>query len=391
MKTVGAAILPLLVLVVGVEMSVNFFGALVPQVQRDFAVSAGTVATALAVYHGIRLVINVPAGRLIARSSPVRMVAAGGAVLAAGAAVVAAAPVFAVVLAGRVLMGIGSAVFFITTQFWISKASTPDTKAQLFSYNQLAALTGTALGPAVGGGIAGWFSWRYSLALAAIVGLITMLGAQRLADPTGGVRAPVAAPAGEPADPMRLSAVLGPGMIMMALFFFHGGLLSTLLPLLAARELGLGPAAIGGILMLGTLWRFGAALVGGRLARWVGTRRVVLASLASMAVSVLGFHLVSSPVGLVVVVSLMSWANVGGSLVTALVTDLVPEAHWGTALGVNRTLADVGAMIAPLLVGLAIDRSGFPAAITLVAAFLFIAAIAATILTSPRRLHAQIS
>jgi DHA1 family multidrug resistance protein-like MFS transporter len=385
----AAAVLPLLVLLVGIEMSVNFFGALVPQIQQEFAVSAGTVATALAAYHGIRLVINVPAGRLIARSSLVRMVAAGGAILAVGAAVVALAPIFALVLAGRVLMGIGSAVFFITTQFWISKASTPDTKVQLFSYNQLAALTGAALGPAIGGGVAGWFSWRSSLLLTAVIGLVTMIGARNLKDPTATEPAPLPVPPDEPSDPMRLSVVLGPGMIMMALFFLHGGMLSTLFPLLAARQFGLGPAAIGAILMLGTVWRVGAAVAGGRLAMWLGTRRVVLISVALMAVTMLGFHLVSSPVGLVIAISAISWVNVGGSLVTALVTDLVPEAHWGTALGLNRTLADAGAMIAPLLVGLAIDRSGFPAAITLVAGFLMAAAIAATILTTPRRLRAQ--
>jgi predicted MFS family arabinose efflux permease len=183
--------------------------------------------------------------------------------------------------------------------------------------------------------------------------------------------------------------VLGPGVIMMALHFLSTGVLSTLFPLFAAQRLGLGPAAIGGILMLGVVWRFGAALAGGRLAQWWGTRRVVIISLALMAVCILGFHLVQGPVGLIVVVSLMSWANVGGSLVVAFLTDLVPEAHWGTALGLNRTLADVGAMIAPLLVGFSIDRYGFGTAINVVVGFLLLAAAVAAVLTTPRRLHAH--
>jgi predicted MFS family arabinose efflux permease len=386
--TGAAAIAPLLMVLVTIETGVTFFGTLVPQIQQEFGVSAGTVALALSAYHAVRLVINVPAGRLIARSSLPRMLAAGGVVLAVGSAVVALAPAFPAVLAGRVLMGAGSAVFFITTQFWISKVATPQTKARLFSYNQLAALTGSALGPAVGGAVAGLLSWRYALAITATAGTLAFLGAGRLPDPSS-LRSESAAPTPPHApDRLEVGLVLGPGMIMMALFFFHGGVLSTLLPLLAARRFGLGPAGIGGVLMLGTVWRFGAALVGGWLATWFGTRRVVTVSLALMALTILGLHVAESALGLVVVVSVMSWVNVGGSLVTALVTDLVPEAHWGTALGLNRTLADVGAMTAPLLVGFAIDRWDFSAAISAVAAFLFAVAVAAAILISPRRLHA---
>jgi DHA1 family multidrug resistance protein-like MFS transporter len=384
----AAAVMPLLIILVGFEMGVTLFGPLLPQVQQEFHISAGTVALALSAYHGVRLLINVPAGRLIARSSLTMMLAAGGVLLAVGAVIVGLAPTFPAVLFGRVFMGIGSAVFFITTQFWISKVARPDNKALLFSYNQLAALTGSALGPAVGGGVASWLSWRYSLILSVLAGLTALVAGRRLEDPTVG-RAESPDQVGvEAAGPLRMNAVVGPGLIMMALFFFYGGMQATFIPLFAARKIQLGPAAIGGVLMLGTLWRFGAAVVGGRLATWFGTRRVVVGGLIVLAAAVLSFHLVNSPFGLIVAVTLVSWANLGGSLVVALITDLVPEPHWGTALGLNRTMADIGAMTAPILVGLVIDRSGFSGAITLVAGVLFGVALAAAALTTPSRLHA---
>jgi predicted MFS family arabinose efflux permease len=177
-------------------------------------------------------------------------------------------------------------------------------------------------------------------------------------------------------------------MIMLASFFVHGGVLSMLIPLFAARVIHLGPAAIGGVLMLGTVWRFGAALVGARLAAWFGIRPVVLISLSMVAVTILGFHLVDSPLGLIAVVSLMSWAHVGGMLVVAMVTDLVPEPHWGTALGLNRTMGDIGAVIAPMLIGFVLDRQGFGAAFTMVTGVLLSAAVVAAWLTTPRRLYA---
>lgn len=117
--------MPLLVILVGFEMGVSLFGPVLPQVQQEFRISAGTVALALSVYHGIRLVVNVPIGRLVARSRLPAVLATGGALLAAGAVVVATAPVFPAVLVGRMMMGVGSAMFFITNQFWISKAASP--------------------------------------------------------------------------------------------------------------------------------------------------------------------------------------------------------------------------------------------------------------------------
>ncbi|MGQ0571608.1 MAG: MFS transporter [Armatimonadota bacterium] len=380
--------MPLLVLLMGLEMGVSFFGPLLPQVQQEFRISAGTVALALSVYHGIRLLFNVPIGRLVARSSLPVMLAGGGALFAAGAVIVALAASFSVLLAGRALMGIGSATFFITSQFWISKVATRETKAQLFSYNQIANLTGSAVGPALGGAVAGLFSWRYSLLLAALAGIVALVGGRRLADPTAGRAGDVPQVAEKTAIRLPLTAVLGPGMIMLALFFFHGGMLATLIPLFAAREVHLGPAAIGGIMLLGTLWRFGAAVAGGRLAAHFGIRRVVLTGLVVLAASVLGFLPVDSPLGLIVAVSITSWANVGGSLVVALVTDVVHEAHWGVALGINRTIADVGALIAPLLVGFMIDHHGFTAAILVVAGVLFAVAVAASMLIPSRSLDA---
>lgn len=380
--------LPLLAILVAFEIGVALFGPLLPQVQQEFQISAGTVALALSVYHGIRLLINVPAGRLIARSPLTAMLAVGGVVLAVGAVVVGLAPAFPVVLLGRGLMGIGSAIFFITTQFWISKVARPDNKAMLFSYNQLAALTGSALGPAVGGAVAGWLSWRYSLILSVMAGLTALIAGRRLHDPARRGTEFHDQTGTTVAGRLQVGVVLGPGLIMMALFFFYGGVQATFIPLFAAREIHLGPAAIGGVLMLGTLWRFGAALAGGRLAAWFGTRRVVIIGLAVLAAATLSFHLVDSPVGLIVAVTLVSWANLGGSLVVALVTDLVPEPHWGTALGLNRTMADVGAMVAPMLVGYVIDHSGFAAAATAVAGMLFAVALVAAALTTPGRLRA---
>jgi len=378
---------PLLFLLAGLEMGVSFFGPLLPQVQRDFNLSAGTVALALAIYNGIRLAFNIPMSRFIARSPLPASLAAGGAILAGGSLTLALAPSFPFVLLGRAIMGLGSALFFLTIQFWLARLATAENKAQLFSYHQLAGITGSAIGPAVAGLVAGWLSWRYSAAFPILAGIVTLLVGRRLPYPGPGT-VPIS-PQTERGTGERapLREVLGPGVAMLALLIFSNGLMNTLVPLFAARDLQMGPAAIGGILMLGTVQRFGAAFAGARLVRIFGTRNTVIGGLSVLGISALSFVPVTSAVGLIVAISIVSWANLGGSFVIALVTDRLPERHWGTALGMNRSMGDVGAMIAPILAGVLIDHFSFRLAFVVMAVLIVAGSGVAFVLTPARPQH----
>jgi len=386
----AAGVIPLLAILAGLEIGLSFFAPLLPQMQQEFGISAGVVALALALYNGIRLAFNMPMSRFIARSALATMLAAGGGILAIGAIVVGVAPSFSIVLLGRGIMGLGSALFILTVHFWLARLATPENKAQLFSYHQLVGLTGSTLGPAFGGLVAGWLSWRYAFGLAVVPGLIAAVAGSRLPYPA----AAAAAATGEAAPPAASGMatmgraptreILGAGMIMASFMFFHGGIVMILIPLFSAREIGLGPEGIGAILMLGTLQRFGAALIGGRLVGRFGTRRVVMPGLVVLALSILSFLTVKSVSGLVLAVSLVSWANLGGSFVIAMLTDRVPEAHWGTALGANRTMGDVGAMIAPILLGFISDHWGFETAFVTASGVMLASAVLATVLMTSR-------
>jgi len=372
---------PLLLLLAGLELGVSFFGPLLPQVQREFNLTAGTVALALAIYNGIRLIFNVPMSRFIAHSPLPALLAAGGTVFAGGAVVVAVAPSFAFILLGRAIMGIGSALFFLTIQFWLARIATAENKAQLFSLHQLAGIFGGAVGPAVAGLVAGWLSWRYAAAFPVLAGILTLAIGRRLPYPTA--RLPEPSPPGSSAgDRAPLRDVLGPGIAMLGVLIFNNGLMNTMVPLFAARDLHMGPAAIGGILMLGTVQRFGAAFAGARFVGTLGSRNTVIGSLAILGIAAFLFVPVRSAVGLIVAISVASWANLGGSFVIALVTDRLAERHWGTALGLNRSIGDVGAMVSPILAGVLIDTFSFGVGFAVMAGLIVLAAGVAFWLTT---------
>jgi nitrate/nitrite transporter NarK len=99
---------------------------------------------------------------------------------------------------------------------------------------------------------------------------------------------------------------------------------------------------------------------------------------------VLAFVPVESPLGLLAAISLISWANLGGSFVIAMITDRAPESQWGTMLGMNRTFGDVGGMIAPLLAGFMIDHFGFGTAfMTMSGSILAAAAVGYALTATP--------
>jgi predicted MFS family arabinose efflux permease len=291
------------------------------------------------------------------------------------------APSFPVLLVARMIMGVGAAMFILTTHFWIARLATPENRARLFSYHQMTGIIGISLGPALGGALAGWLSWRYAVGLSLLTGLVTWLAAPRLPLPPAPAPAADAAP-GSRVEPVPVREIVGTGLCNLAFNFSFGGALLTLVPLFAARTLNMGPAAIGSVLMLGTLQRFGSAIVGGMVATRYGTRPAVFVSLAGLGLGILAFIPVTTPLGLLGAISLISWANLGGSFVIAMITGRTAESQWGTLLGMNRTFGDAGGMIAPVLAGFIIDRFGFDAAFATMSATILAAGAAGYVLTA---------
>jgi predicted MFS family arabinose efflux permease len=290
-------------------------------------------------------------------------------------------PTYPVLLAARMVMGLGGSMFLLTTHIWLARLSTPENRARLFSFHQVAGIVGMSLGPAISGAVAGWLSWRYSVLVTIGAAVFAAVAAPRLPLPASHADSASGA-AADPPPRIPAREVWGIGFCNLAFNISFGGIVFTLVPLFAANALQMGPAAIGAILMAGTAQRFGSALVGGSVATRLGTRSVVFISLFGLGTAVLAFLFVGSPVGLLVALSLVSWANLGGSFVIAMITDRSPPSAWGHMFGMNRVFGDAGSMIAPVLVGWIVDQLGFSAAFAAMSLLILASAAAGAVLTS---------
>jgi DHA1 family multidrug resistance protein-like MFS transporter len=161
-----------------------------------------------------------------------------------------------------------------------------------------------------------------------------------------------------------------------ALFFVTGGLVLTGIPLFGSDRLGMDAAAIGLVLGIATAMRFFIGLAGAELSDRVGRRVVLLSGMTLMIIPLILFPLVDSVVWFVVVTLVLAAGRFGNSMPIAMLSDYAPPSRLGRLVAVNRFVADLGLVIAPVTVGLIIDSRGFTLPFLVAAGLISIAAIA---------------
>jgi len=144
---------------------------ILPLLVTDFGVSYGEAGVLLTVYFGVYSLCQLPAGRFADRFGQRIIVAAGMVVLAAGILVVAAAPDFRLLLAGEVVAGVGGATYHPAGMSLISDIESGATEGRAMGVHGLGGVAGTALAPALIGGLAAVFDWRLALTVAGGVGI----------------------------------------------------------------------------------------------------------------------------------------------------------------------------------------------------------------------------
>ncbi len=157
-----------------------------PAIRADFAARVSDLEWTVNAYTLSFAVLLLTGGALGDRFGRRRMFTAGVAVFTAGSAAAALAPTIGVLLAARALQGAGGAMFVPLTLTMLS-AVTPSARrgAVLGAWGGIGGL-GAALGPLVGGALAGSVGWRAIFWVNVPVGLVLIvLGRLRLAESRG--------------------------------------------------------------------------------------------------------------------------------------------------------------------------------------------------------------
>lgn len=376
------------------------FGAVVPVVAlyaEDFGVSQAAIGLTIAVYGLARFLVNYPSGRLSDRIGRKPTLAIGGAITVIGTLLCAVSPNYTVFLLARFVAGAGASFVLTAGQIVVADIASSHNRGRVMAiYSGVFAF-------AVGAGSfpGGWLATHVGLASpfvvnAALAGIVTVLAFFFVPEtrPPGAEHATAAHERVPFREQVRLLTAI-PGFSLICLvsfsaFFARTGGLFNVIPIFAEDEIGLEADQIG--LGIGMISIVGLALVypSGILVDRFGRKAVIVPSTVFSAAAMLSFSVAGTFAAFML--SSMLWAassGIAGAAPAAYAADLAPKGAVGPAMGLYRTIADLGYVLGPLMLGATADL--FSAEVALYGtAVLLIASGALFLVKAPETLPGEV-
>jgi MFS family permease len=359
----------------------NILTPLLPDVRNDFGVSIATAGIIVGSYGLARLVTDLPAGFVIDAFGHRAVTAAGIVVLVLASLVGLNASSVPMLVGARV--GSGFAVALLTTVGLaaLGATATRENRGKVMSFFHVANNTGIAFYPLLGGFVGAAVGWRATFAvtigLALVAGAVLMpvLLRVRMRDPevSRGAQADSRVLRGRE----RTVALAATNYGVVANMINRHGFRNTVLPLYAAASLGLGGVSIATAIALMSITGLIVATPGGMLGDRFGRRRVIMSGLFAIAVGDLVFLLTHDLATFLLCAGLIGLGDFFSSSQTALLSEIVPSPHRTKVLAGYRFSSDLGAFLGPVALAALMDATSAQASITLAAAILVSASLAA--------------
>jgi MFS family permease len=384
---------PLIVLLAATTLantcSIGSFPSLLPEIARDTALPDWQLGLFAGAFGFARMVADLPAGLFIARRLHVALIA-GQVGLAAGALVIAGADSFALLFAGRALMGVGHALTMLGGLTAILHAYAGGRLSVALNAVEFSAMIGLLCGAGMVAVLPRLLPWKTVLLLACVPQVLafallplvlrrlprrfehhvaptmdlTAHGRQMTADLTAHGRQMTAA---RPAAMGASAASLAPLAFAAgaAVAVTYASVEQLVIPVRGSREFGLDRAGIARVFMLMQACDIAALLPIGMLADRIGAVRVLAGVTFTMAVA--SVLIAFAPLaGVVVGATLFGVGMAGWMIPLSVLRRETPPARvaWRTAL--YRVGVDGGIFVGPFLGGLFGGRHLAVAALALV-------------------------
>jgi len=260
-----------------------------------------------------------------------RLLLTGLVVFVIGNVITALAPTIELVLASRLLAGLGAAMFSPTATAAGASLVPPEQRGRALAIVIAGLSSATALGAPLGTFIGGWLDWRATMWFVSAVGIVAAVGvAWRLPHIPNPPAVSLARRLAPLADARVLLTLLTTWLVYAGLFLVYTYIGSSF-----DRATGGDARVLAGLLLL---WGAAATLgnlVAGRLTDRLGSRRIINAAIALLVVDF----------------ALLPWTS--ASLATAVPALVVwGLCGWGLLVPQQHRLISITPASAPLLLGL---------------------------------------
>ena len=379
------AVRVIILIVFVVMLGFGIIAPILPLYARSFGVSYQTASLLISVFPFARLIFDPIAGPIIDRYGERRSAIVGVLIVGVSAVLAGLAPNFLLAVLFRGAGGGGSAVFIASLYSYLLKVVPSERMARTLSVFYGSLNVGIIAGGPVGGLVAETFGLASPLLLYAGLCFLSaglylrfMPDAPRRAEAVGqhGASSEVQAEAvplwrrlaRDAAVLLRMPAFVTVLVLNVAFFWFVAGAYDTLVPLFAKEQLGMSTVGVGVVFTIAVAAEFLVLYPTASVADRAGRRRVVLPSMAALAVLGATLGWAQSPVALAVLMGLVGLASgAAASAPAAMLSDVAPPRDSGTAVGLFRFAGDLGFVLGPLVGGIVAGTLGFKAAFVVMA------------------------
>ena len=359
-------------------------GAVAPllgDIRESFGVSFAAMGLLTSGFAMARILVDLPGGSLADRVQPRTLFYTGTVIAMAGVALTAMAPVFAVLLVGRILNGLGASLGSIAAMAYVSRATRPAERGKALGAASAATQTGGSLSPAVVGLAASIADWRVGMALTIVplVGalLVVRLYVAKVSFGSAPRRARRRGVIGMVYAPRRLLPVsVLTVLISLSIFGFK----AALLPLYGTEGLKLDAAVVGIAITLSTALRMPVSIASGSISDRYGRIAVFVPGALLMALVSILVPLSPNAVLYVAFTAIYAFGGSTSPMVNAMVVDRASKDRLGAALGTNAFFRDVAIVGMPVALGAVMDAGGFLTAGAVLAGFALTAAVVALVI-----------
>jgi MFS family permease len=342
--------------------------------------AAGFLGTAFSLP---RSLLALPAGIVVERLGPTRMLHAGMALVLGGTLMTAVAASLGTMALARALVGLGYGTTAMIGIVYLMQAGPAHQRTRRGNMYEGALITANAVSGYLAGAVTAYAGWRWGFGAAAAavatgwaVAAWRVFPAIRLAfQEVSGATAPTADGEGGPSEsssPESRLVILTIYVVVFGLSFVWAGAITTLGPLYGGQILGLSAASIGRALAIGYVVEAFLLIPVGWAADTVGRLRVLLPGLAVLLAGVVllplsgGLATYTLACGLVIV-GMTVWM-----IPASLLAEHLHGRFGGRAVGTYRFVTDLGMVTAPVMVGWLIGSRGFGAGAALIALVLLV-------------------
>ena len=291
------------------------FAGLLEGVARDLSVSVATAGHLVTVFAVTYAVSSPVLATLTGNVGRKRLLVAAMSLFVAGNLFSVVAPSFELLLASRVVAGVGAAVFTPTAAAVASSIAPPEARGRALSVVTGGLTVAFVAGIPLGSLIGTYSSWRMTFVMVGVLGIVAVLGVRYLLPD---VENPPVASLRERVNTLRQPAVVA-ALVFTLVALMGGFVVFTYISPLLAQITGFGGAGVSGMLLL-----FGsAAMVGNSLGGYgadhVGYGRLMAGIVVALTLSLLAFSLLvrisgSGAAILGVSAALVGWGIAGFAL-----------------------------------------------------------------------------